>query len=563
VKLIFDIDGDFNLNIATSQNIILTSNFLLVGKLEYVFYIDKSLLDDSPILSNELNRLFASFPESFLSFRNGVYMRIFRPVFSAIRQIELLTEEFDIDEIVLMGGSNFPFFTMYGGEGEGHHWWYKPSWLYNFFVYQYFYKSIHTNWIQKNNYYVLKCFHYLRESLIHLKLYKRIILNHFRSKRNHCDNRKAYKYLVYTMLPLQTNHITRILRFLDFEKLLFIKPYSSDTQYSLNEVHYKLLFSDYRVALNSWKNEYQRILVKEEILFLTNKVLSFSNIFFLIALKFSFIEYYMNLRCINRAISSFVLDTRPVYITNMTFGDDIVLINNLAKLNGVCHYNFQAVAMSIMWYPQIKLADMFYMYSEKSCDFYKKLDSSYSFYLPVESVEDALILKNGDLLTITIFLQPDNYTPRYLSFLVELNRLLISKEIKNVFFKIKPHYRQNNLASFEYIVSGSPFFELVNSSIRSSELMKVSDFVLSMTSSILFEAVQLNCPAIVLDLSGFDRSFVEINCLPEVNFVVNDFDSLFDILINPIKFKNLFVKRRNEYLTRTKGFSFKGDLLKL
>jgi hypothetical protein len=314
--------------------------------------------------------------------------------------------------------------------------------------------------------------------------------------------------------------------------------------------------------LKAWKREKKKIIGTSFYIMFFKKEISIKKATLLKALKFPFIEYHMNFNAIDRLLSKVNMESNPIFISNRTFGEDIILVNNLANRFKGKHFNYQAVAMSIMWYPQIKLADKFYMYTKASCDFYRKLDSSYNYYLPIFNIGEVSKLKNTNFLTVSIFTQPDSLTPRYLNLLYNLDRMIKENGVKNIFFKIKTHYRQNDIKSFKNIVSESNCFELVDVSVSPSELMEQSDFTLSMTSSVLFEAVQLNCPAIVFNLNGINKSFVEINCVPEVNFVVENYHSLLNILNKPIQYKELYFIRRNDFIAKNKSDSYKSELLK-
>lgn len=561
MKLVFDIDGKLKEQDISSDSIILTTDYSLISNSSRVFLINKSIVDDSPVVADAINKLFDDFPEAFSPIRNDFYMRVMRPVFSLIYQIEHLIDDHKLDHLILSGGTKFPFITMFGGEGEGEHWMFEPSWLYNYFVYKYFNNTIRISWTNKRFYLSLKCFHFLREELIQLKFYKRLFLNIGNSKSEYFQSIKRFKYILFTSQPLQLNHIVRTLGFINFEQTLFVNPsgYSSNENY--NELYYHYRFSDYVFALKAWKRDTKNICGKSFNIMFYDKEISIKKATLLKALKFSFIEYHMNLNSIDRLLSKLNMESKPIFISNRTFGQDIILVNNFAKRFNGSHFNYQAVAMSIMWYPQIKLADKFYMHTKKSFDFYRNLDSSYNYYLPIFNIKDALELKNPNFLTVSIFTQPDSLTPRYLDLLSELLKMIKENSVKNIFFKIKPHYRQNDLKSFERIISESNFFELVDISVKPSELMDRSDFALSMTSSVLFEAVQLNCPAIVLDLNGINQSFVEINCVSEVNFVVHSYAELLSILRDPIQYRKKYSERRKLFLAKEMANNYIDELI--
>jgi hypothetical protein len=548
MELVLDIDGKLREQDISSDRIILTTNYSLIRNSPSVFLIKKSLVDDFPYVADAINRLFADFPEAFSPIRNGFYMRIMRPIFSVIYQIELLMEGQKIDHILLIGGSEFPFLTMFGGEGEGENWMFKPSWLYNYFVYKYFKNTIRISWTNKRLYSSLRIFHFLRENVIQLKFYKRLFINIGNS--NSIRSIKKFKYILFTSGPLQYNHIVRTLGFINFEQALFVNPSGYSSYENHNELYHQYRFSDYVYALKAWHRETKNISAEGLNMMIFKKEISINKGILLMAFKLSFVEYYMDFNSMYRLLSEVSMESKPIFISNRTFGEDIILVNNLAKSFYGSHFNYQPVAMSIMWYPQIKLADKYYMYTKLSWDFYRKLDLSYKYYLPTYNMEEVTELKRANFLTVSIFTQPDSLTPRYLKLLSDLDKIIKENPVENILFKIKPHYRQNDIKSFEKIISESNCFELVDISVKPSELLEQSDFALSMTSSVLFEAVQFNCPGIVFDLNGINESFVEINCVPEVNFVLHNYDELLSILRDPIQYKIKYSERRRLFLAK-------------
>lgn len=559
MKLEFDIDGKLSEQEISSDRIILTTNYSLLRHSSNVILINKSLVDDSPYVADAINKLFSDFPDAFFPIRNGFYMRIMRPIFSVIFQIECLLEGQKVDHILLNGGAKFPFLTMFGGEGEGESWMFEPSWLYNYFVYKYFNNKIRISWTNKRLFSSLRCFHFIREQIIQLKFYKRLLRNigNYGSERSR--NIKQFKYIIFTSGSLQRDHILRTLGFIDFEQALFVSPVGYTSNKNYNELYYQYKFSDYASVLRAWRRDTKLISAENLNMKFFKKDISISREILLRALKFSYVEYHINFNSINRLLSKVSMESNPTFISNRTFGDDVILVNNLAKRFDGSHFNYQAVAMSIMWYPQVKLADKFYMYTKLSWEFYRKLDPSYKYYFPTFDREEVSELKNPDCLTVAIFTQPDSLTPRYLNFLYDLDKMLKDNVVENVFVKIKPHYRQNDIRSFENIVAESDFFELVDKSVKPSELFEQCDYAISMTSSVLFEAVQFNCPAIVLDLNGINKSFVEINCVPQVNYVLHNYASLLSLFQNPIEYKIRYFERRKSFLANEGSKVYIGD----
>ena len=128
---------------------------------------------------------------------------------------------------------------------------------------------------------------------------------------------------------------------------------------------------------------------------------------------------------------------------------------------------------------------------------------------------------------------------------------------------IKLHYRQDKVNLFNDLIINTDNFKIVKSDTNLSELFSYSDFIISITSAVLFEAFQNNCLGIAFDFSNNNTKFIDINSLPEVNFKVNDYDSLLDMLRYPQKYQALYNKRRINFLNLNSNNSYQKDLIKL
>jgi hypothetical protein len=559
VKLIIDLDSNFTHNDKEVENIILTSNIFLKGK--NIINIDFSVLDHSSETADAINYYFKALPSSFLPFRNDFYMKVFRPIFAVIHQIEKICSNYPISTVILNGGANFPFITLFHGGGEGTKKCFKNSWLINYFIHNYFKNRFTIQWNKTNKSLLLLLYFFREFVFIFLRLLNLTVKLIFSANSKEKLNLDNYKYFAFVKLPLQKIKLSNTLSFIDSDKILFISKNKLNSDSNTNLYVFQPRLKFYIKSIKKFIN--QKSLKKDsfKINFRGTKI-NLKSIYIKIPLFFDYINFYTDLNYLKTYIFNSSFSSKPILITNMTFGSDIIFVNELSnEINGK-HINYQSVGMSIMHYPKIKLADNFYMYTKKSYDFYFKLDSTYKFYLPV--FEDLKNKKNhiNEKLIVTVFTQPDSFTYEYLDFLKNLD-LLIKKSNLKVEVLIKLHYRQDKVNLFNDLIINTDNFKIVKSDTNLSELFSYSDFIISITSAVLFEAFQNNCLGIAFDFSNNNTKFIDINSLPEVNFKVNDYDSLLDMLRYPQKYQALYNKRRINFLNLNSNNSYQKDLIKL
>lgn len=557
MKLIIDIDSLIENSSCLEDTIVLTNNTSLFGN--NIYHFNVSYLDEYEYTAQSINSFFEKLPDEFSPLRNVVYMRVFRPVFALIRQTEDLILEYNIDQIILNGGGNFPFITLYGGEGEGDYKFYKPSSLHNYFVYLYFKDSVNVAWINKQNSFYVNIKHRLRENILSLKFIKRATIYTIKGNKNNTENKeiRSYENLTFVFGRVSYNNFIGLLDSSLLEKTLFIKPITLKLVPNLNSISYKVSFLDYVKAYIKYLRLKQMTSCKNIALNLFGKTVEFKSNILLKALRYSYVEYYANYISLNRKLDKTKFSNQAKFISNITFGEELTLINSISKNHKLPHYNFQSVAMSKMWYPQVDLADKYFMYTKESYEFYNKLDSSYRFYLPVKNSKNRYIdFNKKNNLIVTLFTQPDRYADYYLDFIQEFKSSLNKINLK-IDLIIKPHYRQNKMSEFIKLVGEKKNISLEETSSKPIDFINKSDFIISMTSSVIFEAFQHNCPAIVLDISGNDSKFIQLNCMPDVNYVVKSIEEVIDILNNPIKYTKKYIDRRDEYIASNKAADYK------
>lgn len=545
-----DLDGDFE-EIASENEFVLTSKFGVKNNVN-VFELNYSLLDASPMTAEAINQFFDQLPKETLSYRNIYYMRVFRPIHAIICQIESIVKRHDIDTIVLSGGSDVKFMTLVGGEGEGRHIMFQRSWLINPCLDDYFNGELQVQWKKKRSRLRFLVLHKVREFFLNLK----ILIQYVKSVRakeyiNDISLKGSKNIFAFLNLNLQYNHIKNIFTEEQKEKLIIVAPSIANLLVK-KDISFRVHWKDISGAYQEFNKVKRSIKTKKLIYIINGKKISIHTEIFFRSLRYDFIQQKSRLSSVKRILRDHV-NKDTIFLTNMTFGEDILLVHALSNSLNVSHYNFQAVAMSKMLLPQMKLADKYYLYSIQTYKLYQEFEKSYHYYLPdFPRIKKDAELKTEGVIRVGIFTQPDTYTDRYLLFLDELIEKLNHWEM-NLEFILKPHYRQNKLQEFLMKVKDIESITIVDKTVSPEDVISSCDFTISMTSSILFETIQLNCPGIIISFFDEDKAFIKASCFPEVNYEVKDFEDLEEIFGKPLEFKRKFLKRKDDYKGKYAG----------
>lgn len=550
MKIIVAFDNDIKSIRCVDSDIYVTDNYSYRERSNVVL-IDHALCDEGPDLAASINDLFNSYPSEFLPFRNTFFMRVFRPIHSLIHQLECLIKQYKPEELILIGGSDCKFVSLIGAEGEGSYALYKPSWLFNPIIHEYFKDRIDIKWIKKKNANLFNLFYRMRESaFFSAKLVKDILRNVFKKNVIISGEEKPEVANVTAVvnLPLQYNHLSNLLQNEDRIDLKFLSPAGSAVR-GTNVNKYKIRFKDYWSAINKFRKVRSACNAGRALYNINGKDISFDGMDLIGTVKLNFILFHSNISAMLNVLPMIHPANNVFLASNMTFGEDIILVNEVAKRTALKHYNFQAVTMSKMIFPQMRLADKFFLYAQRTYAFYKDMELSFLHYFPnFTSAHCDVGLKEDGKIVLTLFPQPDFYAERYLCFLEKILPML-QKQSAYIKLIIKPHYRQNRLTDFEKLARSHSFVEIENSRVLPEEVIRKSDFILSMTSSVLSEAIWLNCPGIIIDFDGLDRKFISENdgCFPNINFVINSGQDLLKIINDPIRYKSIYSSRRNDW----------------
>ena len=510
-----------------------------------VLPIDRNCANLDESLFYAMNNMFAYNNKDIRTLMNPMYARIFKPVASIVNQVDTYVKEFCITELILTGGCQAPFFTIRHGEGEGKKICFKSSWLINPFLY---YKYADNNqisviWNSKKNQLIYRLLHFVRENAFFVKTIIDSIISNKRSRNSHTilDNSLNRPVIVaYSQKKLQLRHLRELFQHINNGKVIFLNSSSSDeeslriTPLSIKEM-FQLYFETIKAfdSCNDFYFNWNGI-----HLLIPNKIIKRTA-------KTQLLLHKLEVAAIKKTLCDYRID--PDYlITNMTFGGDLQSIDNLCKQIGAVHYNFQYVAMNRLLYPQMDLADRYYVYSKKVYELNKKYSSSYRLYLPVKERRNN-ILKSP--IEITIFTQPDWYAQRYYDFIIDLCEAIMNKGI-SVHVNIKPHYRQNKLELFTSLEKKYEFISLIEKDKTVNELLNSSNFALSMTSSVLFEAMTIGTPGIIIDIDGLDSESITNNDVgvEEVNFRCNSLSEIICLITDADNTIKRYAERRANYI---------------
>ena len=239
-----------------------------------------------------------------------------------------------------------------------------------------------------------------------------------------------------------------------------------------------------------------------------------------------------------------------LFFSNTTVGDDMVAIDSVARTYNLRHVNLQYVSMGRVIYPDLDLADEYYLYAQRTYKLYSSLNSSYRYYLPLQhKIEKKTDQKE---VVFVIFMQPDSWEKDYLLYfdmvLPEIVRLDIYVKII-----IKPHYRQNNIQILKQYQDKYGFLRVAAPDESVESLLNNATFAMSICSSVIFEAMMNHVPTIVYNPEGRYDDYVYKNdiCFPNVNIVITEAEETLSVLENWNQNKIDFESRLDRFISES------------
>lgn len=532
-------------------DIILTQNydvFLELRNHYKVYLVDFTIGYESDELRENINTYFDNLDTKLKELSNETYLRFFNPMYSIIKQIELISNEKEIDELVLIGGSDHIFISLAHSEGEGVKKLYSTEWFLNPVIFQYFKDRFKIKWLEKRNKFLMFNLNILREEMFFLKkLFEKIGKSILYSNKKNMVKKFSKKTIIVVLnLPLQLRHFKSFLNSSDNVDIVYMLPsrWNGDEK-GIKTIKRKVI--SLRELFQLIKRLYdKRIFKLKKMEFVIGETkIKINSFLFNKSLKSIFFDYMIGRVEISESLRMLESPKKSIF-TDMTFGLDILTVHSVSKKLNIPHWNFQYVSMVPMLFPNFNLADKYFLYSKNTYNTYKKYHTVFEYYLPIKKLPVEPETNKLKLPTIVIFTQPDKYTERYLHFLKDLeNRLTSYKMAGNIRVIVKPHYRQDQMDKFEQLAKEGESLEIVGSDYSTEELIINSDFVISMTSSVIFEALMLGKMSVIYNVDNQDDNLIYNggNLFPEVNFVVTRVDEIIDIINNLDEYKRNFKAR--------------------
>ena len=526
---------------SSSGDIVLVSNYnnnnTFLGK---VYLLDFETTFTSPEVREEIYKIFSLFDGDYRKIINTAYVKFFLPIFAIVNNIKEILNYAPVDGIVLYEGGNTPFFISEGAEGEGARKGYRTNWMVNAYVYGAFNKQYKCEWVNKGGHGIKNWWLNKQYSLTLVvnRLIKGVLVKNKPSFEN-----TTPRIISVVSLPLQKRNIESLTSFIKTDSIQYLsynpKLLNSNNVSYVNELSFvelsRVIFSSFRVKLPKTIelfNVSSRSLVKE--------------------LKYCKLKYDIYEKRLDKAVRLSCPSDETIVLSNTTAGFDMVSIHNVAKKQGLKHINMQYVAMGKILYPELELADTYYLYSQKTYEFYKKYSSIYKLYLPLKNNKSNKISSEG--IVFTIFTQPDSYAQEYVDY---LNVILpvIKSRIRKIKIIIKPHYRQKDLTSLYYFRDIYSFVRVAEPDESVDKLLAISTIAMTMHSSVIFEAMMNDVPMIVYNPNDKYHDDVYNNdiCFPEVNFVINEPLESITILENIDAYKINYEQRLGNFVSSSEA----------
>ena len=490
---------------------------------------------------------FEKIPKAFQYFQNSYYRRVQAPVASVLIQIDQILCETGADKIVLFGGSRRPFCTLQNGEGEGQRIWYQTAWLMNPVIDQTFGARAKICWVGRLPSFCFAVMSCLRFWYFSLRTSARLLLSALRQKHNLNQveyDKIAANAFVVCELPLQFTHLHSLLDDMDSLKLVNLFPY----QMGYKGIGWRLSVHDIiRALMGALRARREMLRNKSQIDQMRSSV-SMPIYDLANSLMLEFFNFDSRHRALLRYTKRDGMPKSAYLITDMAYGPDIVLYHTLAQELGWTHLNFQYVSMDVMAYPQMELADRYFIYSIPVYKYYAQFSKTYRFYWPSKKTpansEGPPLDKKPRL---TVFTQPDAQAERYLHFLSLVATSPNAGDKADIYVKLHP--RQNLAEQFHALKNQYQCLHFLSGQTTVEKALEDTDICVSMSSSVLAESLLLGKMGMIVDIDGKSEHAISIEntCFPQINFVIRTMDEFWNMIENRQTFWSMFQQRYQQY----------------
>ena len=528
------IDSNIKPNIG-ENDVVLVSRYnhvrIEVGK---VVLIDPGKSNESNRVGDEMMELYSRFGNEYKKSLNSSYVRLFLPLESVLDTLDEVLSNDSYSEIVLYEGSKVPFFKSENAEAEGVRKHYKTNWMVNAFVYSKYASTYSIIWIaqQSQLFTRIKAIYFNAINCIRV-IAPRVIKRLLSSNEKESLNLTTPSVISFISLLLQKRHLDSLLSgnlngrhiYFSFDTSIVdwktVYPVIELPLAKLFSIVFKYLFKERLPLQLKYKGFCQHTLARE---------LQY------LQLKYSIYEERMI-----QTLSSVDDIEKNLMVSNTTFGDDMMGIHSVAQYYRMHHINIQYVSMDRILYPNLKMADEYYIYAQRTFDFYKRIESSFKLYLPQKN---SIIQKSKDERVFVIFMQPDSFCEDYFDYFKtlfpEFSKLGFDYKII-----VKPHYRQNRLDDLCNLCEEYPFVRVASPNENVESLINQASVIMSICSSVIFEAMMNHVPSIIYNPRDKYHSFVYNNdyCFPEVNIVTSDPIESLSVLENYDEYYKEFSKK--------------------
>lgn len=503
-------------------------------------YLDVNIVNEAPEIGEVIRLQLGEFDAYYMNIANEAYIKFYRPIFMVIANVEKQLGENSIDELVLYEGCETPYFITEGAEGEGVRDHYITNWMVNAFIYSQYKDKLRITWNKKNRAILLRFKNYYRNFLNTAKMIVSQGLRGIFECRKSTDIETSGITLVSVItLALQKANLDTTLK--GVNKAHHV--YYSYNRELVNEDNVNPVIELSLCGLYKSIRFVRRLKQPRAIKLMDLPVPALER-----ELKYLVQKYAIYEERLRQTIMNVTWSDKTVMVTNTTVGMDMMVCRNIARQVGWRHINLQYVSMGRVLYPNLDLADEYYLYARRTYDLYKYYSDNFRLYLPLTKGRQ----KRGNLnktIVFSIFTQPDSFGKEYVDYL----RLVlpeIMKSNKDIKVIVKPHYRQDNVDELREVTEKYDFAKLAEPKDSCSDILSRTTIAMSINSSVIFEAMMAGVPTVVYNPEDKYHSTVYNNdfCYPEVNFVIEDAQQTLPILRKIDNYRELFDSRLTHFI---------------
>lgn len=466
-------------------------------------------------INSKLNINECNLPEITI---NSIYDNGVSIIYNFIQQLEQAIKEYKITTLNLYyGNPQVQYLGIVLAEGErAFRFLYKRSWYLNYFANEVFKSKVIITWRKKDSLILLNFFKQIKLFSILVGKIALLIKRILKTKRmNSIAYTEKPKALIMVRNPIQVEPLIPIYN--EFEKSDKIEPiYLALENYSNNRLNSSLYKNNLRyidlyslvkfrdilkiiqILVSIIKTRINKMLVNIDLNINNNKIsISYNELIRELSI------FWFDALLLKNALDKLDYNNKSIkcLINNETHGYYSAVQGQWAKKNNILSVGIQHVSIADKLKPKISRVETMFMMSKEIANKLSRIkpDEKFKFVGPMAyDMYFNTTNHKGNLEAISIFTQPDGYRDEYIKIIEDVLDIR-NKYNLNLDINIKLHPREKNIKIFKQFEENYNKVKVIIDEISSSELVKMSNLIISIHSGVLMQSIIIGTPSISIN----------------------------------------------------------------